>query len=140
MNGKVVVGSPNAPEAVGPYSAAIKSGNMVFVSGQLGLDPATKQMAGPTVAEQTERALKNLEALLDVCEMSMAGVVKTTVYLKSMDDFQAMNAAYAKFFPLDPPARATVEVARLPLNGLVEIDAIAISLEEAKPEGGFKGF
>jgi len=126
MNGKVVVSSPNAPAAVGPYSPAIKQGKMVFLSGQIAIDPATGKLKGPGIAEQTEQAIRNVEALLDVCQLSLASVVKTTIYLKSMDDFAAMNAAYAKHFIFEPPARSTVEVSRLPMNALVEIDAIAV--------------
>jgi 2-iminobutanoate/2-iminopropanoate deaminase len=123
---RVVVSSPNAPAAVGPYSQAIKAGNLVFCSGQIPLDPKTGAVVGSDVAAQTEQVLRNLEAVLDVIGSGLYQVVKTTVYLKNMGDFAAMNAVYAKYFQIDPPARATVEVARLPKDVLVEIDCIAL--------------
>ncbi|MCX7013619.1 MAG: Rid family detoxifying hydrolase [Candidatus Sumerlaeota bacterium] len=126
MSAKVVVASPGAPKAIGPYSAGIKAGGFLFLSGQLGIDPASGQLAGPGIAQQSERALTSLQSLLDVNSLSMASVVKTTVYLKSMDDFPEMNKVYERFFVFEPPARSTVEVARLPKDALVEIDAIAM--------------
>jgi 2-iminobutanoate/2-iminopropanoate deaminase len=126
MNDRVVVTSPNAPAAVGPYSQAIKVGNMIFCSGQIPLDPKTGQVVGADVATQTEQVLRNLEAVLDVTNSGLFQVCKTTVYLKNIEDFAAMNAVYAKHFPVDPPARATVEVSRLPKDVLVEIDCVAI--------------
>lgn len=126
MNDRVIVTSPNAPAAVGPYSQAIKVGNMIFCSGQIPLDPKTGAVVGSDVASQTEQVLRNLEAVLDVTNSGLFQICKTTVYLKNMEDFPAMNAVYAKHFPVDPPARATVEVARLPKDVLVEIDCIAI--------------
>ncbi len=113
-NDRVIVASPLAPRAVGPYSQAVKFGNMVFCSGQIPLDPQTGEVVGTDVATQTERVLQNLEAVLQVIDSGLFQVVKTTVYLKSLDDFSEMNAVYAKYFPVDPPARATVEVSRLP--------------------------
>lgn len=125
-NDRVVVASPNAPAAVGPYSQAVKVGNLVFCSGQIPLDPKTGQVVGTDVAAQTEQVLQNLLAVLEVVNSGFFQVVKTTVYLKDMNDFAAMNAVYASHFILDPPARATVEVARLPKDVLVEIDCIAV--------------
>lgn len=125
-NERVVVASPLAPKAVGPYSQAIKFGSMVFCSGQIPLNPDTGEVVGSDVATQTEQVLQNLEAVLRVVDSGLFQVVKTTVYLKSLEDFTEMNAVYAKHFPVDPPARATVEVARLPKDVLVEIDCIAI--------------
>lgn len=125
-NERVVVASPMAPKAVGPYSQAIKFGNMVFCSGQIPLHPETSEVVGNDVATQTDQVLKNLEAVLRVVDSGLFQVVKTTVYLKSLDDFAEMNAVYAKYFPVDPPARATVEVSRLPKEVLVEIDCIAV--------------
>jgi len=125
-NERVVVASPNAPAAVGPYSQAIKTANLIFCSGQIPLDPKTGAVVGTEVAAQTQQVLKNLEAVLDVVGSGLYQVVKTTVYLKNMEDFAAMNAVYAKHFQIDPPARATVEVSRLPKDVLVEIDCIAI--------------
>ena len=123
---RVIVASPNAPAAVGPYSQAIKAGNLVFCSGQIPLDAKSGAVVGSDVATQTVQVLKNLEAVLDVVGSGLFQVVKTTVYLKNMEDFAAMNAVYAKYFQIDPPARATVEVSRLPKDVLVEIDCIAI--------------
>jgi 2-iminobutanoate/2-iminopropanoate deaminase len=117
--------SDAAPAAVGPYSQAVRAGDFLFVSGQLGIDPSTKKMAEGGVEQQAERALSNIAAILEAAGADMGSVVKTTVLLQSMDDFTRLNAVYAKFFPKDPPARATFQVARLPLGGLVEIEAIA---------------
>ncbi len=132
---RVVVDSPLAPKAVGPYSQAIKVGNMIFCSGSIPLDPASGEVVGTDVATQTEQVLKNLEAVLQVVDSGLFQVAKTTVYLKNMEDFPAMNEVYAKFFQVDPPARATVEVARLPKDVLVEIDCIAIVPERASSGG-----
>lgn len=123
---RTVVASPLAPKAVGPYSQAIKVGNMIFCSGQIPLHPDTGEIVGSDVATQTEQVLKNLEAVLSVVDSGLYQVAKTTVYLSNMDDFTEMNAVYANHFQVDPPARATVEVARLPKEVLVEIDCIAI--------------
>lgn len=125
-NDRVIVASPLAPQAVGPYSQAVKFGNFVFCSGQIPLDPATGEVVGSDVAIQTDRVLKNLEAVLQVVDSGLFQVVKTTVYLTSLDDFADMNEVYARYFPVDPPARATVEVSRLPKGVMVEIDCIAI--------------
>lgn len=122
---KVPIVAMNAPQAVGPYSQGIKVGNFIFCSGQIPLDPKSGQVVGSEVAAQTDRVLQNLEAILGATGSGLFQVVKTTVYLKNLGDFEAMNAAYAKHFPLNPPARSTVEVARLPKDVLVEIDAIA---------------
>lgn len=130
-NERVIVASPLAPRAVGPYSQAVKFGNMVFCSGQIPLNPETGEVVGTDVATQTERVLKNLEAVLQVIDSGLFQVVKTTVYLTSLDDFSEMNEVYARYFPVDPPARATVEVSRLPKEVLVEIDCIAIMPQRA---------
>jgi len=123
---KTPVSAPGAPQAVGPYSPAVKINDMLFVSGQIPLDPRSGQVVGASVAEQTRQVLTNLMALLDVCQASASSVVKTTVYLKSMNDFPEMNKVYAEFFAFEPPARSTVEVSRLPKDVLVEIEAIAV--------------
>ncbi len=115
----------DAPQAIGPYSQAIKSGGLVFCSGQIALDPASGQIVAGDVAAQTERVLKNLAAVLKSAGSGMNKVVKTTVFLKSMGDFAAMNEVYGKHFQAPFPARSTVEVARLPKDVLVEIDVIA---------------
>jgi 2-iminobutanoate/2-iminopropanoate deaminase len=122
---KAAVLSPDAPKPIGPYSQAIKAGDFIFVAGQTGADPATGQVSGDIKA-QTERALKNLTAVLTAAGSSMDKVVKTTVYLKNMSDFPAMNEVYATYFKDTPPARATVGVAALPRDGLVEIELVAL--------------
>ena len=118
-----------APQAVGPYSQAVKVGNFLFISGQIAINPETGKLEGETVAEQTERVLKNIEAILREAGFSLKDVVKTTVYLKNMCDFAEMNGVYAKFFGEHRPARATVEASNLPLGALVEIEAIAVKEE-----------
>ncbi len=121
-----VISTSNAPKAIGPYSQAIRCGGMIFCSGQIALDPVTNQLIEGDVAAQTERVLKNLSAVLWEAGSNMEQVVKTTVFLKSMNDFAAMNEVYGKFFSKQPPARSTVEAARLPKDVLVEIDVIAM--------------
>lgn len=123
---KEVIGSPNAPKAVGPYSAGIKTECFVFLSGQLGLVPETGEFVDGGVEEQTRQSLENLESLLKSNGLDLSHVVKTTVFLKDMNDFSKMNAVYAGFFTNDPPARSTVQAAALPKDGLVEIEAIAV--------------
>jgi len=120
-----VVATDHAPKAIGPYSQAIRAGGFVFCSGQIALDPATNQLLQGEAAAQTERVLRNLAAVLEQAGSSLEQVVKTTVFLKSMGDFAAMNEVYGRFFTRQPPARSTVEVARLPKDVLVEIDVIA---------------
>lgn len=117
----------DAPAAIGPYSQAIRGGGLVFCSGQVALDPATDTLTGNEVRAQTERVMKNLEAVLKAAGTDFTKVVRSTIYLKTMNDFAAMNEIYASFFPAPPPARATVEVARLPKDALVEIDVIALA-------------
>ena len=119
------VDSSEAPKAIGPYSQGIKAGGFVFVSGQVALDPATGAMVGGDVAAQTERVLQNLQAIVEAAGSDLDRVVKTTVYLRSMADFAAMNEVYAKYFKGEPPARATVAVAGLPKDALVEMDVVA---------------
>jgi 2-iminobutanoate/2-iminopropanoate deaminase len=116
----------SAPGAIGPYSQAIASGQLIFCSGQVGLDPATGQLIEGDVRAQTRRALENLSAVLSAAGSSLAQVVKTTVFLTSMADFTAMNEAYGAFFPGDPPARSTVGVAELPRGARVEVECIAL--------------
>ncbi|XWX03858.1 RidA family protein [Aggregatilineales bacterium SYSU G02658] len=121
---KEIISTTNAPSAVGPYSQAVRVGDWVFTSGQLGLDPQTMQLV-EGVQAQTRQALTNLKAILESQGLTLDHVVKTTVFLQHMGDFAAMNEVYATFFPSHPPARSTVEVAKLPLGGLVEVEAIA---------------
>jgi len=126
MQREVIV-SDRAPAAVGPYSQAIRSGNLIFAAGQLGIDPITKKLVEGGVAAQTRQALENLSAVLEAAGSSLAQVVKTTVFLIDMNEFSTMNAVYAEFFPAMPPARSTVQVSALPLGGLVEIEVIAVA-------------
>jgi len=122
-----VIATNDGPKAIGPYSQAIKAGGLVFLSGQICLDPATQQLITGDVAVQTERVLQNITAILKASGSSLGQVVKTTVFLKSMNDFAAMNEVYGHHFTSNPPARSTVEVARLPKDVLVEIDVIALA-------------
>ncbi|MBI3985796.1 MAG: RidA family protein [Lentisphaerae bacterium] len=123
---KQVVSTPQAPAAIGPYSQAIAADNLLFISGQLGLDPATGAFAGPGVKEQTEQVLKNIKAVVEAAGLSMADIVACTVYIADMNEFPQVNDIYGRYFTEKPPARATVEVSRLPKNGRVEISAIAL--------------
>ena len=120
------VATANAPAAIGPYSQAIKAGNTLYLSGQIALDPRTGQVAGTTIEEQTRQVLLNLRAVLEADGMTMANVVSTTVYLRDLNDFGAMNGVYGTFFTGTPPARATIQAARLPRDVAVEISAIAV--------------
>lgn len=119
------VWTAGAPKAIGPYSQAVRAGGFLFCSGQLPLDPSTGKMVDGGVDAQTERVLSNLEAVLTAGGATLRSVVKTTVYLVDMGDFPAMNAVYAKSFPVDPPARATVQIGKLAAGAIVEIDAVA---------------
>lgn len=124
-----VISTAGAPRAIGPYSQAIRAQGWVFVSGQVAIDPATQEIIPGGVEAQTERALENIAAILAAAGSGLDRVVRTTVFLKNMHDFPAMNAVYGKYFGSAPPARSTVEVARLPKDVLVEIDAIALAPE-----------
>ena len=128
--GKEAITTPNAPHVVGPYSQAIRVGNLVFLAGQVAIDPKTnKFIEESSIETQTRRALDNLKAVLEAAGMSMDNVVSTTVYMADINEFQKMNEAYATYFKDKPPARATVQVARLPLNAKVEISAIAVKTD-----------
>ena len=122
---KHAVSSPDAPAAIGPYSPAIRAGQLLFISGQVPIDPATGQMIEGDVATQTRRVLDNVGALLVAADRSFADVVRTTIFLADMNDFASVNAIYAQYFSEPYPARATVQVARLPKDARVEIDVIA---------------
>ena len=124
---KTIVHTDKAPAAIGPYSQAVKAGGFLFLSGQVALDPASGQVVEGDVRAQTERVLQNLQAVLAAAGSSLAAVVKTTVFLADMNDFAAMNEVYGRFFSSDPPARVTVQVARLPKDVPVEIDLIALA-------------
>ena len=120
------VQTENAPQAIGPYSQAVKASGLVFASGQIPIDPATGVVIEGSIAEQTERVLNNIKAVLEAAGSSLERVVKTTVFLADLSDFGEMNEAYGRFFAEVPPARSTVEVSRLPRDARVEIDAIAL--------------
>jgi len=119
------VSTANAPAAIGPYSQGITTGGLVFTAGQIPLDPSTMQITGDTISEQTERVMQNLSAILDAAGASLGSVVKTTVFLSDMGEFAAMNEVYGRWFGEHKPARSTVQVARLPKDVKVEIEAIA---------------
>ena len=121
-----VIATQDAPRAIGPYSQAIRADGLIFTSGQIAIDPATSQVITGEVAAQTDRVLKNLDAILKASGSSLEKVVRCTVFLKNMGDFAAMNEVYGRYFKQQPPSRSTVEVARLPKDVLVEIDAIAL--------------
>jgi 2-iminobutanoate/2-iminopropanoate deaminase len=121
-----IVSTEHAPKAIGPYSQAVVSNGIAYLSGQIPLDPATGQLVEGDIAAQTERVLQNLKAVLEACGASMEAVLKTTVYLKDMADFPKMNEVYARYFASNPPARSTVQAARLPRDVSVEIDAIGL--------------
>ncbi|MEI6791583.1 MAG: RidA family protein [Myxococcaceae bacterium] len=123
---KQVILTSNAPKAIGPYSQAIWAGGFLFCSGQIPLDPVSMQVVGSTAAEQAHQVLSNITALLAAAGSDLNQVVKTTIFLKNMSDFTVVNEVYAEFFKIDPPARSTVEVARLPKEVLVEIECIAM--------------
>ena len=127
---KTVISATGAPKAIGPYSQAIKFGNMLFTAGQIPIDPETNEIMTGDIRDQTERVMKNLEAVLASAGMNFAHVVKTTVYLSDLADFPAMNEVYALYFPDRPPARSTVQVAKLPKDVAIEIDLIAMAEEK----------
>jgi len=122
-----LIRTQEAPQAIGPYSQAIRANGFVFVSGQVAIDPSNQQVIAGDIAAQTDRVLKNLSAILKAAGTDLKKVVRATVFLKNMNDFAAMNEVYGKYFTVVPPARSTVEVARLPKDVLVEIDVIAIA-------------
>jgi 2-iminobutanoate/2-iminopropanoate deaminase len=121
-----IITSDKAPAAIGPYSQAVKTGNFLFCSGQVGIDPATKGLAGGDIETQTLQVLKNMKEVLKASGLDLTNIVKTTVFLCNMDDFPTMNAIYAKEFGKHKPARSTMQVARLPLDALIEIECIAV--------------
>lgn len=127
---KQIIKTEHAPGAIGPYSQAVVAGEFIFLSGQIPTDPQTGTFVPGGIAEQTEQVLKNLAAVLEAAGASLASVVKTTVFLADMNDFAAMNEVYGRFFTENPPARATVEAARLPRDARVEIEAIALAENE----------
>ena len=124
--GKKIVSTKKAPKAIGPYSQAIRTDNLVFTAGQVGLDPTTMELVDGGVEAQTRQVLTNLRHVLEKADSGLNYVVKTTVFLQDMSDFAKMNSVYAEFFPENPPARSTVQVAGLPKGALVEIECVAL--------------
>jgi 2-iminobutanoate/2-iminopropanoate deaminase len=127
---KRIIQTAQAPQAIGPYSQAVEANGLIFASGQIPIDPVTGQFVQGGIAEQTERVLKNLAAVLEAAGSGLDRIVKTTVFLASMEEFASMNEVYGRFFAADPPARATVQAARLPRDARVEIEAIALKNED----------
>jgi 2-iminobutanoate/2-iminopropanoate deaminase len=123
---KEIIATDQAPRAIGPYSQAVRAGNVIFASGQIPIDPATGEFVAGGVAEQTEQVMRNIRAVLEAAGSGLNQIVKTTVFLADLNDFTAMNEVYARFFPETPPARATIQAARLPRDARVEIEAIAV--------------
>lgn len=121
-----IISTPNAPAAIGPYSQAVLVGNTLYLAGQIAIDPASNQVRAGTIEEETKLVLDNLKAVVEAAGFTMAQIVSTSVFLKDLNEFPRMNAVYATYFPANPPARATVEVARLPRDVKVEISAIAV--------------
>ena len=121
-----IVTTDRGPKPIGPYSQAVKANGFLYASGQLGLDPRTGEMVEGGIAAQTERAMNNLKGIVEAGGSKLSHAVRTTIYLKDMNDFAAMNEVYGKFFTVAPPARSTVQVARLPKDALVEIDIVAV--------------
>jgi 2-iminobutanoate/2-iminopropanoate deaminase len=122
---KNVVTTDRGPKPIGPYSQAIKANGFIYLSGQVALDPKSGEMAGADIRQQTERTLENIKGILEAAGVNLHHVIKTTVFLKDMNDFSAMNEVYARYFTSAPPARSTVQVSRLPKDSLVEIEVIA---------------
>lgn len=126
---KIVVSTDKAPVAGGPYSQAIKAGDLIFTAGQLGIVPGTRDFAGPDIESQTRQALENLKAILEAADSCLDHVLKCTVFLKDIGEFPRMNGVYGEFFGENPPARSAVQIAALPLDGRVEIEAVAVVCE-----------
>lgn len=123
---KNIIKSMKVPAAIGPYSVGVEAGNFVFTAGQLGLDPTSGDLVAGGIEAQTRQALTNIRNILEAAGLSMDAVIKTTVFLRDMQEFNAMNSVYGEFFKVDPPARTTVQVAALPKNAAIEIEVIAI--------------
>ncbi|MBN1137780.1 MAG: RidA family protein [Anaerolineae bacterium] len=126
---KQVITTDNAPAAVGPYSQAVRVGDLVFSAGQLGLAPETRQFAGPDIEAQTRQALENVKAIVEAAGSCLKHVVKTTVFLQDIQEWPLMNAIYAEYFPEEPPARSAVQVAALPMGARMEIEVIAVACD-----------
>jgi len=124
--GKKVIQTNKAPQAIGPYSQAIQTGDFLFLSGQIPLDPKTGELVNGDIRDQTNQVLKNIKSILESQKLGMENVVKTTIFLKDIANFNQVNEVYATYFPSSPPARSTVEVSKLPRNAKIEIEAIAV--------------
>ena len=124
---KEIIKSDKAPEAIGPYSQAIRAAGLIFISGQIPLDPLTGDIVNGGIKEQTKRVMKNIEAILEAAGSGIDKALKTTIYLKNLSDFESVNKIYGDYFSSTPPARATVEVSNLPKNASIEIDVIALT-------------
>ena len=124
--GKYIINAPLAPKAIGPFSQAVEINGMLFISGQVPLDPVTNKLAGEDITVQTEQVMKNIGSVLKAAGYDYRDVVKSTCFLSDMENFKAMNAVYGKYYAVDPPARSTVQVVKLPLGALIEIETIAI--------------
>ena len=124
--GKKVIHTDKAPQAIGPYSQAIQAGNFLFLSGQIPLDPKTGELAKGDIREQTKQVLENIKGVLESQKLGMGNVVKATIFLKDIGNFNQVNEVYATYFPSSPPARSTVEVSKLPRNTEIEIEVVAI--------------
>ena len=127
MTNKMVISTNKAPAAVGPYSQAIRAGNLLFLSGQLPLDPESGNIIGDSIEAQTKQAIENIKSILSVTRLSLSNIVKTTVFLKDIKHFPLMNNIYQQYFSEDSPARSCFEVSNLPMNALIEIESIAIT-------------
>jgi 2-iminobutanoate/2-iminopropanoate deaminase len=123
---RAIIGTESAPAAIGPYSQAVRGGNLLFTSGQIPVDPSTSSVVDADIQQQTRQVMLNLKAVLEASGTSLANVLRTTCFLKDLGDFAAFNEVYASFFDSEPPARSTVQVAKLPLDVLVEIDCVAL--------------
>ena len=132
---KEIIATEDAPAAVGPYSQAVRVGNLIYTAGQLGIVPGSKDFAGPDIEAQTRQALENVRAVLEAAGSCLEHAIKTTVFLQDMGEFARMNGVYAEFFPDHPPARSAVQVAALPLGGRVEIEAVAEACDCDGEEG-----
>ncbi len=137
---KVVIQAARAPSPIGPYSQAIKFNGMIFVSGQLGVDPETGRLVGPDIASQTRQIMKNIQAILLVAESGFGQIVKSTIYVTDMSEFSMVNQVYGEYVDFEPPARSTVQVAALPMDASVEIDVIALLANRSYDSVGGVGF
>ena len=126
MSERQIINTKNAPAAIGPYSQAVRAGNTLYISGQLGMDPATGQIVTGGIAEETKQALENIKAILAAADFTTENVTQVQVFLADMADFSAMNEVYAEYFPASPPARAAIQVAALPKNGRIEVMVTAL--------------